>query len=959
MARLSNWKGQPLAERVIANFQKGAIFHVGLLTFYLFLVVSIQLFILNDGQVSMPFVLSQILILTVLIAVCPFLQREISRFKINIRDEIDRKERIIWGLSFFVLSFIILCCWYGAYYPGAFSAESLEQYRQALSGEYYNGAPILQTWITFTLPLKLTGKAGSIVLFQIVEYSAAIAYMLYVILQYGTKRIAALSFIYIMLNPVTGNMAVCPWSDTTFAMFAVLLMTLGFQVHITDGKWLDSKAHCLLLTLVMVFTTFISFRGILFTVPFLIAMLLHIDKKKKIRLLLLFILGVDMIRSCFYLVNPDTAGIWNYETEQVKFPVTAEELQMTDIVYGINGDVDWGLYPDTAENTLGLTLKENGVRDVLQVYTEFFRGSILKYIFWCTGVINLAVVIAVLCKCKLRKRKDWNKITLALPLLCYNFGTMLLMTWSDFRFFYINFPVFPVILMILFGKKTQENAEESEETAISLTGGEKNKKLDYQYVMAAFYACILFAMNCIMVFNMNFWSDEGYSIMLSRMSLSDMLNATAGDVHPPLYYILLQIICRLTGFSWISYRFLSVIPYGILLIFALTVIWKKFGKEPAIIWITFASLLNTVVEYNVQVRMYSWGTLFVMMSFYCLYESLEHNRKRDYAAFVVMSLGAAYTHYYCLISVSFFFIVLLAAAIIERKKYLKKGLIACAVTVLAYLPWFFVLLKTFNRTQESYWMEETPSLKECLLSLFRSKYQAVFLIIFLVITIVFMACKTGMLKLRFSSWESFTLSITASDFHMDKRTAWLAAGVLSVFGTIMAGLIVSSVFRPMFTVRYVYPVSAVAWLVLGICLAKYKKKAVLTAVIVFLVLKGGLPNYIANYNTRKYEESRLKTVLNATAGEISKNDVVLTDVALFEWTIIATYYPEAEVQLTDTDVLGDLDKNVNYWMFMGGELENGMRQELIEQGYRAVSIVKDGNLGRIPVYVYRLDRVYN
>lgn len=959
MARLSNWKGQPLAERVIANFQKGTIFHVGLLTLYLFLVVSIQLFILNDGQVSMPFVLSQILALTVLIAVCPFLRREISCFKINIRDEIDRKEGIIWGASFFVLSFVILCCWYGAYYPGAFSAESLEQYRQVLSGEYHNRTPILQTWITFALPLKLTGKAGSVVLFQIVEYSAVIAYMLYVILRYGTKRIAALSFVYIMLNPVTGNMAVCPWSDTTFAMFAVLLMTLGFQVHITGGKWLDSKAHGLLLTLVMVLTTFISFRGILFTVPFLIAMLLHIDRKKKIRLLLLFILGVDMIRSCFYLVNPDTAGIWNYETEQVKFPVTAEELRMTDIVYGINGDVDWGLYPDTAENTLGLTLKENGVRDVLQVYTEFSRSSILKYIFWCTGVVNLAVVIAVLCKCKLRKRKDWNKITLALPLLCYNFGTMLLMTWSDFRFFYINFPVFPVILMILFGKKTQESAEESEEAAVSLTGREKNKKLDYQYVMAAFYACILFAMNCIMVFNMNFWSDEGYSIMLSRMSLSDMLNATAGDVHPPLYYILLQIICRLTGFSWISYRFLSVIPYGILLVFALTVIWKKFGKEPAIIWITFASLLNTVVEFNVQVRMYSWGAFFVAMSFYCLYEILENNRKKDYAAFAVMSLGAAYTHYYCLISVAFFYIVLLAMAIVKRKEYFRKVMLTCIVTVLAYLPWFFVLLTTFNRTQEGYWMTEIPSLKECLLFLFSGKYQVVFLAAFLVIIVIFMAYETGVLKFKASFKGNFPLSITVSDFHVNKRTLWLAAGALSVFGTVLTGIMVSKAFRPMFTVRYVYPVSAVAWLMLGICLSKYKKKTVLAAVIVLLVLKGGFPNYITNYNERKYEESRLKAVLDATAGEISEDDAILTDVDLFRWVNVATYYPEMESRLIDTNTMGDLDKNTDYWMFMGGELESGMRQRLKEQGYRAVSIVKDGNLGRIPVYVYRLDRVYN
>ncbi len=960
MVRLSNRRGQAILEKVITDFKGGTIAHVGLLSLYLLLVIAVQLFIINDGQVSMPFVLSLMLLWIVLIAVCLFLQRRIGRFQIEIRDEINRKQGTVWGLSFFVLSLLILCCWYIAYYPGAFSPESLAQYGQVLSGEYHNGAPMLQTWLTFTLPLTLTGNAGSVVLFQIVEYSAVLAYMFYVLLRYGGKRIAVLSFIYIMLNPVTGNMAVCPWSDMTFAMFAVLLMTLGLQIHMTDGKWLGSKAALPFFVLVIVAATFISARGILFTVPFLIAVLFHVDRKRKIKLIIFFVIGIAIIKICYYSVNPYATGIWNYEAEQVQLPATAEELASKEFMYGIDGKVTWGLYPNTAENELGLTLKENSVQTALRKYTEYTWSSrIFKYFFWFAGINNLAIITVILSKYKFGKRENWKKILLAFPILCYNFGTMLLATQYDFRFFYMNFPVFPVILIILFGKRRQEDTGESEETESFLNSGEKNKKLDYQYMMAVLYACILFAMNCVLIFDMNFWSDEGYSIMLSRMSLADMLEMTAGDVHPPLYYILLQIISRLTGFSWISYRLLSVIPYGILLIFALTVVWKKFGKEPAIIWITFASLLDTAVIYNVQVRMYSWGALFVMMSFYCLYRILEHNRKKDYAAFVVMSLSAAYTHYYALVSVAFFYLVLLVAAIVKREKYLKKVIVACVITVLAYLPWFFVLLQTFTRTSEDYWMQGAPSLKDCLLFLFQSRYQTVFLAVFLAAAVVFMLYETKVLKFKAFSKGNFTVSIMASDFHADKFIIWLAAGVLSVLGTMFVGVAVSCAIRPMFAERYIYPVSAVAWLIFGICLSRNKYKTIWTAVMIFLVLRCGIPNYIEYHNEQNYEESRLQAVLDATVEEISEDDVILTDVDLFHWVNIGTYYPEVESRMIDEALIEPLDQNINYWMIMGDELEGGMRQRLMEQGYRAVSIVRDGNLGRIPAYVYRLDRVYD
>lgn len=318
MVRISNWKCQPVKE-IIMNFFRRNIFNRAILILYLYIVISIRLFILCNGRVTVPFVLSQLLVLIVLIAICPFLQQKISQLTIQIQDMTDRKQGIFLGILFFVVSFAILFCWYTAYYPGVFSAGAIEQYRQVLSGEYNNTAPVLQTWIAFTLPIKITGRADSIILFQIVEYSAVITYMSYVLLKYGGKYIAILAFLYIMLNPVTGNVAVYPGNDTTFTMFVLLLMTLGLQIHITEGKWLAQKAALPLLTLVLIVTTFVNPRGILFTVPFLAALLLCVDRKRRLRLLILLILGLDVMRGCIYFIDPEATKIWNYDAEQMKF----------------------------------------------------------------------------------------------------------------------------------------------------------------------------------------------------------------------------------------------------------------------------------------------------------------------------------------------------------------------------------------------------------------------------------------------------------------------------------------------------------------------------------------------------------------------------------------------------------------------------------------------------------------
>lgn len=67
-----------------------------------------------------------------------------------------------------------------------------------------------------------------------------------------------------------------------------------------------------------------------------------------------------------------------------------------------------------------------------------------------------------------------------------------------------------------------------------------NKRNVLNYLLYL-YAFILLVCNAVRALDNVFWTDEVYSINMAQMSFSQMIATTALDVHPPLYYILLQI----------------------------------------------------------------------------------------------------------------------------------------------------------------------------------------------------------------------------------------------------------------------------------------------------------------------------------------------------------------------------------------------------------------------------------
>ncbi|MCD8376678.1 MAG: glycosyltransferase family 39 protein [Oscillospiraceae bacterium] len=212
----------------------------------------------------------------------------------------------------------------------------------------------------------------------------------------------------------------------------------------------------------------------------------------------------------------------------------------------------------------------------------------------------------------------------------------------------------------------------------------------YWRAAAVVYAAILFFLNFIRIFDNNFWEDEAFTTNLMTGTVSEIIATTAADVHPPLYYLIVKLGYALVGNRGWMFHLASLIPCAVILAFSLTAVWDRFGKETAIILMTLTTISGNAVTYNMEVRMYSWGALFILLSFYYLYLILTEGKAAHYVLFVVFSVAAAYTHYYCLLAVAFFYAALLFLSVFRKRLGLKKVLLTCACAVAAYLPWIAV-----------------------------------------------------------------------------------------------------------------------------------------------------------------------------------------------------------------------------------------------------------------------------
>lgn len=367
-----------------------------LLIIYTFLICLSG--VLTRDLISLSYILTATIIIGVMcFLICPLILRFLAKVKLTSPAPVKNcsaRIKICNGLSAFVFTFIWFLCLYIIYYPGSFSPDSWSQYTQAITNEYNDWHPVLHTLLAFKLPLSLTGGwIGSVVLFQILVLSAVLGYSFCVIRKYAGTKFTAICVAFVLLNPQLQVFALYPWKDTAFVICTILLLTFGLQIYLTKGEWVRRPVNTVGFVIAVVFTTLIRHNAVLFTIPFALAILLCVTKKKGLILAVSAIVLFAGIKFPFYSVlnveDPDqrqvetlglpmtvigtvvsqNPGSLDEETREFAYRVAPKEVWEEMFRDGSYNSVKWNVKTDNS------VIEEYGRAKVISMMLRCFKSS--------------------------------------------------------------------------------------------------------------------------------------------------------------------------------------------------------------------------------------------------------------------------------------------------------------------------------------------------------------------------------------------------------------------------------------------------------------------------------------------------------------------------------------------------------------------------------------------------------
>ncbi|MBO5093019.1 MAG: hypothetical protein J6C33_01535, partial [Lachnospiraceae bacterium] len=204
--------------------------------------------------------------------------------------------------------------------------------------------------------------------------------------------------------------------------------------------------------------------------------------------------------------------------------------------------------------------------------------------------------------------------------------------------------------------------------------------------------------------------DETFSMKLVENSFSEIIRLTALDVHPPLYYILLKVVVELGNLvslnPVISGKLASILPFLLLGVVSMTKIRKRFGGFAASFFFMSIMGMPQMMNYSVNIRMYSWGMFFVVMAFLAFCDIILENKfKPAILQFIIYSVMAAYTHYFACIGIAFLYFALLLYWYRYHREKIKTWFLCAAIICICYLPWIPIVYRQVGGVKEGYWIE--------------------------------------------------------------------------------------------------------------------------------------------------------------------------------------------------------------------------------------------------------------
>jgi uncharacterized membrane protein len=335
------------------------------------------------------------------------------------------------------------------------------------------------------------------------------------------------------------------------------------------------------------------------------------------------------------------------------------------------------------------------------------------------------------------------------------------------------------------------------------------------------------------------WVDESYSFAMVKHSFSEIWRITGADVHPPLYYWYLKILIAPFNYSLIMAKVASILPYMFIIIFGGKQLRKYFNERTAILFMGLFFCFPFAMNYSIEVRMYSLASAVVFACAVFAYKLfVEHGKISNIVGLVVSGVLSAYTHYFAFLSICIIYGLLLIAILLKKRNLLSKWMVSVVASIILYAPWMSSFISQLvYKVNNEYWISKITlgTLYGYWQNLFGASGIATYALFF---SLAYLIC--------------FICVLASRDMN-DIMTCLCC--LLVPIGTLLMGVVVSIIIRPIFVLRYLMPSVPLLITFMAIVLGNVNNKFLISSILT-IVLMGGISNYgitlYSEYKTHNY-----------------------------------------------------------------------------------------------------------
>ena len=362
-----------------------------------------------------------------------------------------------------------------------------------------------------------------------------------------------------------------------------------------------------------------------------------------------------------------------------------------------------------------------------------------------------------------------------------------------------------------------------------------------QLIGTLFFAAAIYCLirSITLSLTTDIWYDELFTMEFATRPVKELISLTARDVHPPFYYMIVRffiLLCDAVGLVGDGpmqlqvesvAKIVSIIPFFILIIYALTTIRKRFGMTAAGMFSFAIITMPEMPEYTTEIRMYSWALLFVTMALlhgFNLLESIMGKGSKGWdipngLMLWLSTTAAAYTHYYAAFSIGIIYGILIVWMLVYYMRVARKktdgniSLKACAMlivaanlTIASYIPWASVVLSQVGAVKANYWIQPVglrsfgSAVKYLFKGYFGNDIVAVVTAVLLFALVAFLFVRTVITLIR----------------EKEKKDALTVFAFMVLPLVVLVGLAASILIRPVFVNRYMLPAYGCFWLAISI-----------------------------------------------------------------------------------------------------------------------------------------------